>query len=396
VVTPFVREDFAGPGGWDEGARLLGLPGVIAGVEYAGPRDPSVAARVAVAAGHKRWVADVQSAAVRDYAWPSMSGYIASPPCQTFSTAGKGEGRAHLEALVSALSLVYDGETPEDAVAAVHDAKLDVRSVLVLEPMLVIRRHRPRWVAFEQVPGVLPIWQAYATLLRDLGYSVWTDTMTSERYGVPQTRNRAILIASLDREVGEPAATHSRYYSRDPGRIDPGVPQWVSMAEALTWGMTGRPYPTISVGTKAGGADSMALGGSRARQIVYNALEAGDWLRHPEGGARFNDQSGTPFDELWPEKRPATAVAGRGIVQNPGATANRFNRSTKSRNDGVRVTVREAGVLQSFRADYPWEAAGTRTAQYQRVGDAIPPLMARAILSEATGIPFDRVPVASS
>lgn len=359
-MTGLIREDFAGPGGWDTGARLLGLTEDIAGVEYAGPPDISAAARVAVAAGHKRWVADVQSGEVRNYPWPPLWGYIASPPCQTFSTAGKGEGRAHLEALIRALDLVFAGATPEEAVAAVQDRKLDVRSVLVLEPMLVIRRHMPTWIAFEQVPGVLPIWRAYAVLLRQLGYQVWTDTISAEQYGVPQTRNRAILIASLERSVGKPVATHSRYYSRDPQRLDEGVLPWVSMAQALS----GEWSPTDS------------------------------WQRHPEGLDRFNDQSGTAYDPLWPEKRPATAIAGREIVQNPGATANRYNGSTKSRNDGVRVTVEEAGVLQSFPVDYPWAAAGTRTSQYQRVGDAIPPLMARAILSEATGIPFDPAPAA--
>lgn len=103
---------------------------------------------------------------------------------------------------------------------------------------------------------------------------------------------------------------------------------------------------------------------------------------------QFNDQSGTPYDEEWPEKRPATAVAGRDIVQNPGATANRFNGSTKSRNDGIRVTVEEAGVLQSFRPDYSWTAARTRTEQYRAVGDAVPPLLARAVLGALLDIPF--------
>jgi DNA (cytosine-5)-methyltransferase 1 len=45
-----------------------------------------------------------------------------------------------------------------------------------------------------------------------------------------------------------------------------------------------------------------------------------------------------------------------------------------------RISVAEASVLQSFPPDYPWQ--GTRSRQYLHVGNAIPPLMAGAILQE--------------
>ncbi|MDA4893281.1 DNA cytosine methyltransferase [Streptomyces sp. MS2A] len=44
----------------------------------------------------------------------------------------------------------------------------------------------------------------------------------------------------------------------------------------------------------------------------------------------------------------------------------------------VRVTFEEAAALQSFPSDFVWK--GTKTARFQIVGNAVPPLMAEAIL----------------
>ena len=44
------------------------------------------------------------------------------------------------------------------------------------------------------------------------------------------------------------------------------------------------------------------------------------------------------------------------------------------------VTVKDAAVLQSFPADYPWR--GRQAQKYKQIGNAVPPLMAAAVLRQ--------------
>lgn len=214
---------FAGPGGWDVAAERLGLN--VLGIEF-----DKAACQTRRANGHPTVEGDVREYGPADF---PARGFIASPPCQTFSAAGKGAGRKALDVV---LDLIGRMARREQIDFSVFD---DERTALVLEPLRWILEAKDsgtpyEWISLEQVPTVLPVWEAYAEVLRAEGYEVETGNLQAEMFGVPQTRKRAILVARLGEPVALPEPTHSRYYPRDPERLDENVLPWVSMANALS------------------------------------------------------------------------------------------------------------------------------------------------------------------
>ncbi len=274
-----------GPGEWEAASGIDAL-----GIEW-----DADACATSLAAGLRTLEADVASLDPLDFA-PCV-GLIASAPCQAFSNAGLGAGRAAMAAYEAAIvCMAEDRPVNWDAIRGLSS---DERGHLVLEPLRWALALRPRWIALEQVEPVMPLWQAMATALRGKGYSAWCRVLSAERYGVPQTRRRAILIASLDREVCEPAPTHQRYIApkrRDeatdalfaapePERIvvpeDAHLLPWVSMAEALGWGMTARPSVALLAKVGGTGGHRPLEGGSGARATLDRAREDGYWTEGP-------------------------------------------------------------------------------------------------------------------
>ncbi|NJP64781.1 DNA cytosine methyltransferase [Streptomyces spiramenti] len=346
MTTFDVLDLFAGPGGWSHGLRSLGLRDL--GVEI-----DRAALATRTAAGHATEPSDVAALDPRDL--PATEGLIASPPCQTFSTAGLRAGADDMPLCHAALSDLAAGR---DTRAEMRARCADPRSLLVVEPLRYSLARRPRWIALEQVPAALPLFQHTARRLGSVGYSTWTGILNAADHGLPQTRKRCFLIASLDRSALPPEPTHHRA-GTPPTLFGPGRLPWVSMRDAIG-------CPTGDIITRG---------------------------HHTTGGTRF--PTGGPSWALTGRARSWTLRVGnqkratRRVLDSPAPTL-LFGHSLKdvSWHDEHghkvrRLSVAEAALLQGFPADYPWH--GSRTKQFEQIGNAVPPPVAAAVAAAATG-----------
>ncbi|MFF4822679.1 DNA cytosine methyltransferase [Streptomyces sp. NPDC001212] len=410
---------FAGPGGWSHALTMLGVRDV--GVEW-----DEWACKTRAAAGQLTIRTDVALYPV----WPWVGrtqGLIASPPCQAWSMAGKRLGLVDQPLVHEAVADLADGQDTRDRLLA---ACQDERSLLAAEPMRYLHAlnlaGEPEWVAMEEVPDVLPLWKQYAAILRSWGFSVWTGILNAADYGVPQTRRRAILLASRVRTAEPPPPTHARE-TEPESLFGPGRARWVSMAEALGWGATDRPVPTVCAGGGPNGGPEPFPSGSR--KTLSNARDRGTWTPQSDGvvlqsrreGARWATRHGIRENRAVTVPAPTfTAEAHRWSwsllsnnqanatvrpVEEPAGTlffGHRANECTwiaepaaappqdaesPAAPEPIRITAREAGLLQTFPADYPWQ--GNKGQQFSQIGNAVPPLLAAHLLAPHLHTPLN-------
>ncbi|WP_433549098.1 DNA cytosine methyltransferase [Streptomyces sp. CA-294286] len=408
---------FAGPGGWSHALSVLGARDV--GLEW-----DAWACRTRAAAGQATIRTDVAKFPTRQLAG-RVTGLIASPPCQAWSRAGKQLGLLDQPLVHQA---VADLAVGRDTRAALLAACRDERSLLAAEPMRylhALHEHGgPEWVAMEEVPDVLPLWLQYAAVLRGWGYSTWTGILNAADFGVPQTRRRAIFLASRVRTAAPPEPTHARV-GQPESLFGPGRRPWRSMAEALGWGATDRPVPTVCAGGGPGGGPEPWPSGSR--KALADARDRGTWQQRApstdivlasrrEGsgwtrrhGARENRPSGAPAPTFtgeshrwkWALRSNNQSNATVRPLSEPAGTlffGNRANECTweplpdkagaseSIQPEPIKITAIEAGILQSFPADYPWQ--GGKGAVFGQIGNAVPPRLAGHLLAPHLQVPF--------
>jgi len=216
----------------------------------------------------------------------------------------------------------------------------DERNELYKQLLRVIDAKKPKFFLAENVKGLTNLAKGavFKMILADmsaLGYKVKYQVMNAADYGVPQTRQRVIIIGvrnDISWEYNYPLPTHSQNGTD-------GLHKWQSVSEALSV----LPDPDLP-----------------------NNLP-----NHTYSKYKLNINGYIGHRLLDPDK-PAPTVTARGdsrggVVIHPHPNGQR------------RMSCRELATVQSFPLDY--EFKGNNSSVYRQIGNAVPPLLAYAVAS---------------
>lgn len=328
---------FCGAGGLTHGLVSAGIK-VRAGVDLDGDcRYPYEANHDGIKF-HQADVAELDSATVAEWFGDAKVRVLAGcAPCQPFST----------------YALRYQKD---------EKAEDDQRWSLLNHFGRLARELTPDVVTMENVPTVAKhsVFKRFRNTLEGLGYAVWADVVDCARYGLPQRRNRTVLLASLHGEIKLREAFSS---------------------EVRTVGDVIKSLPPIRHGgtDKSDRLHTASSLSDLNYQRIQHSKPGGTWRDWPEHLIAKCHSKGT--GKTYP------AVYGRMRYDEPAPTLTtqffgfgngRFGHPTQAR----AISLREGALLQGFPGNYSFvpEDQPIRFKSLGRlIGNAVPVDLGRVI-----------------
>lgn len=274
---------------------------------------------------------------------------VGGPPCQSYSTLGKRQ--------------------------------MDARANLFMEYKRVLHILHPRAFLFENVKGILSmdkgaLFEHVRKEFEDIGYSLQYKILNAVDYGVPQLRERVILVGFLgDNPFQYPEPTHGE-----------GLLPYVTLQDAL------KDLPALACGEKStvyaappddeflswvrqGGSDTLmehkAPNNSAHLRRIMETLKDGQGKDDLPEELRPKSGFKNTYAKLWWEK-PATT-----ITRNFACPSS--SRCIHPR-DSRALTIREGARLQSFPDNYQFY--GSDCLKRLEIGNAVPPLLSVALAEQ--------------
>ncbi|MCG8042956.1 MAG: DNA cytosine methyltransferase [Candidatus Thiodiazotropha endolucinida] len=242
------------------------------------------------------------------------------------------------------------------------DSQGDERWRLLYAFARMIKKVQPEVVTMENVPSIQKhkVFHDFVRRLKRSRYKVWSDVVECSQYGVPQTRNRLVLLASKygDIELISPTHYKPRTVKQVIGRLK-GVGEGESA-----------PWDRLHV---AAGLSKKNL------ERIKASMPGGTWRDWPQRLVAdcHKQESGRTYSSVygrmkWDEPAPTITT------QCYGFGNGRFGHPEQDR----AITLREAAMLQGFPRGYkfvPKEKPVEFRPIGRMIGNAVPVDLGRAI-----------------
>lgn len=274
---------------------------------------------------------------------------VGGPPCQSYSTLGK--------------------------------RRMDERANLFMQYKRVLSILKPKVFVYENVSGIISmdhgrLFKRVQEEFAELGYSLKWQLLDAVNYGVPQHRERVILVGMRgENTFTYPKPTHGE-----------GLKPYVTLKDAIG------DLPVIKSG---GGADTYATAADNVFLEFVRTNAKGSVSEHkaPKNGAHLIKimetlKDGEGKDDLPEDIRPKSGYGNTYAKlwwEKPSTTITRnFACPSSSRcihpRDSRAMSIREGARLQSFPDDYVFY--GSDGMKRLEIGNAVPPLLSVAIAKQ--------------
>lgn len=293
---------------------------------------------------------------------------MGGPPCQSFSKNNywtKSGEESQRRKIVRQKKAASNGETflgtldlPKTKSRV--DVAEDERTSLVMEYARLIGETMPVGFLFENVASIRhprnkPYLDEFKHSCEQFGYRVSEFLLSSENFGVAQKRKRVFVVGHIEKTIDAPSETHSS----EPSILQQPVIGVREVIDRFRFKKYFEPDEEIS-GRWSKYLPDIPPG------MNYKALTAWAGYSNPvfEAETRFWNF----LLKLHPDKPSWT------IASSPGPWIGPFHWKNR------RLRTVEMAAIQSFSPDYKF--CGSRRSVVRQIGNAVPPLMGRAVLEK--------------